>query len=384
MAQNENVFSRQRSTMDMPAFLDVGYTYFELRSELDAAWHQVMESGVYVQGPNVTAFEADYARYCGVEHCVGVATGYDALTLSLRAVGVQADDEVLVSGHTFIATWLAILALGAKPVPVDADPETMLIDPTLIIDSLTHKTRALVIVSLYGLPVDLGIVAQILRERGIAIIEDAAQAHGATLNGIRAGAIGDIAGFSFYPGKNLGAFGDAGGVTTSRADWAESIRGWANYGARVKYQHEEIGLNSRLDELQAALLRVKLSRLDQWTEQRRKIADRYIERLSAIPALTLPAKPAGANPAWHAFVVRHSRRNALMAGLGARGVQTLMHYPTPPHRSKALRCLFPNTELPITEMICDTCISLPIGPHMSPLDVNNITDAVIDAVHAVN
>jgi dTDP-3-amino-3,4,6-trideoxy-alpha-D-glucose transaminase len=216
------------------------------------------------------------------------------------------------------------------------------------------------------------------------VIEDAAQAHGATLNGVKAGALGDIASFSFYPGKNLGAYGDAGGVTTSRADWADSIRCWANYGARVKYQHEEMGLNSRLDELQAALLRVKLTRLDEWTERRRTIADRYIERLSATPELALPVKQAGANPAWHAFVVRHSRRDAFIAELNARRVQTLMHYPTPPHRSKALRDLFPNVKLPVTEMICETCLSLPIGPHISLADADHVIDAVLDAAHAVN
>lgn len=366
----------------MPAFLDVGFTYRALKRELDAAWLRVGASGNYVLGHEVQSFEQAFARYCGAQQCVGVGNGLDALALALRAAGVGAGDEVMVSGHTFIATWLAILQVGARPVPVDADPETMLIDVGAIPDHVTARTRALVVVPLYGVPVDLGAVRDDLAARGIAIIEDAAQAHGATLHGRKVGTLGDLASFSFYPGKNLGAFGDGGAVITDNAQWAQNIRRWANYGARAKYQHEEEGTNSRLDELQAAFLTVKLAHLDEWTRRRREIAAFYLETLANLPSLLLPAIPHGADPAWHLFVIRHRQRDRLAAALAARGVQTLMHYPIAPHQSGALRARFPHLSLPQTEAICDTCLSLPIGPHMTLAQAERVAEAVRDAAGA--
>lgn len=368
----------------MPAFLDVGYTYHALKPDLDAAWLRVGASGSYVLGQEVQGFEQAFARYCGTGHCVGVGNGLDALALALRAAGVGPGDEVIVSGHTFIATWLAILQVGALPVPIDADPTTMLIDVGAIPDRLTARTRALVVVPLYGAPVDLGSVREELAARGIAIIEDAAQAHGATLHGRKVGTLGDVASFSFYPGKNLGAFGDGGAVTTDNAQWAQNIRRWANYGASAKYRHEEEGTNSRLDELQAAFLTVKLAHLDEWTRKRREIAALYLEALADLPSLVLPAVPNGSDPAWHLFVVRHRQRDRLAEALAARGVQTLMHYPIAPHHSGALRARFADLSLPQTEAICATCLSLPIGPHMTPAQAARVAEAVRDAVAATS
>jgi len=366
------------------AFLDVGHTYRALRRDIDAAVLRVLESGSYVLGGEAAAFEAAFAGYCGAEHCVGVANGLDALRLSLRAAGVSAGDEVIVSAHTFIATWLAVLDLGGRPVPVDADPATMLLDPQGVAEAVTPRTKAVLIVPLYGLPVDLGEVGQDLARRGIPVIEDAAQAHGATLNGRRVGTLGDIAAFSFYPGKNLGAFGDGGGVVTSRDDWAEAIRRWANYGAAQKYRHEEIGTNSRLDEMQAAVLAVKLRHLDEWTGRRRAVAATYLAALGDVPGLVLPAVPVGADPAWHLFVIRHEKRDELRALLAGRGVETLMHYPIPPHRSGALKGEFGALRLPVAEAICETCLSLPIGPHMEAADAERVAGIVSDCARKLD
>lgn len=365
------VHARERPS-PMPAFLDVGYTYRALRTEIDAAMARVLESGAYVLGEEVAGFERSFAAYCGTSHCVGVANGFDAIRLGLRAAGVGEGDDVVVSAHTFIATWLAILDTGARPVPVDADPATMLVDPAGILRALTPRTRAVLVVPLYGLPVDLGDVRDVLAARGVPVIEDAAQAHGATLHGRKVGALGDIAAFSFYPGKNLGAFGDGGGMVTDRADWADAIRRWANYGAARKYHHEEAGINSRLDELQAAVLSVKLRHLDAWTGRRRAVAATYMAMLADIPGLRLPVAPPGSEPAWHLFVARHPRRDELAARLAERGLQTLLHYPIPPHRSGALRDRFGDIGLPVTEAICATCISLPIGPHMTTGDAERV------------
>lgn len=373
-----------RGAPAMPAFLDVGFTYHALREELDAAWRRVMLSGSYVLGSEVAGFERAFAAWCGARHCVGLGNGLDALKLALRAAGVRAGDEVVVSGHTFIATWLAILECGAVPVPVDACPDTMLIQPEGILRALTPSTRAVLTVPLYGLPVDPGPVKAELAARGIALVEDAAQAHGATLGGARIGTLADITAFSFYPGKNLGAFGDGGAIVTDRADWAENIRRWANYGSREKYVHEDPGINSRLDELQAALLSVKLPHLDAWTERRRTVARRYLDGLRSLPGLALPASPAGSDPAWHLFVLRHEKRDLLRQELEARGVTTLMHYPVPPHRSQALRDRFGHLALPETERICATCFSLPIGPHMGPAEAELVVEAVRDALRALD
>jgi dTDP-3-amino-3,4,6-trideoxy-alpha-D-glucose transaminase len=343
-----------------------------------------MTSGSYVRGSHVDAFEVAFARYCGVSHCVGVANGYDALLLALRAVGVSAGDEVIVSGHTFIATWLAILQLGARPVPVDADLDTMLIDSVRVQRAATAKTKAIVAVPLYGQPVDIEKLRAALGGRRIPIVEDAAQAHGATLRGRMVGSLADAASFSFYPGKNLGAFGDGGAVVSSNREIIDSVRRWANYGSTVKYHHDDIGLNSRLDELQAAFLMVKLAAVEEWTNRRRTIAGLYTKHLGALEGLKLPAVAEGAEPAWHLYVVRHKARDTLARELAARGVETLIHYPIPPHRSKALEGQFCGLSLPVTEEICRTCLSLPMGPHLTSAEAQQVIEATKAAVRALD
>jgi dTDP-3-amino-3,4,6-trideoxy-alpha-D-glucose transaminase len=354
-------------------FLDLEAGYRELRGEIDAAQRRVMESGRYVLGPEVEAFESEFAAYCGVSECVAVASGLDALTLALRALGVRAGDEVVVPGHTFIATWLAVSALGARPVPVDCIANTGNIDPAAIERAITSRTRAIVPVHLYGQPADMDAVGAVAAAHGIPVLEDAAQAHGALFGSRPAGSFGRAAAFSFYPGKNLGAFGDGGAITTDDAALAETLRALRNYGSQEKYVHSAQGSNSRLDEIQAACLRAKLPLLDEWNARRRAVAARYLAEISG-PGL--PAVHSACDPVWHLFVVRSPRRDALQAHLAAHGIETLVHYPIPPHRSGAYSDHGSWPELPVTEELAQTVLSLPIGPHMSAADVDRVVDGV--------
>ncbi len=361
-------------------FLDVGFTYKSLQPQMDAALHDVMESGLYIGGPAVARFETAFAEYCGAGHCVGVGNGLDALVLALRALEIGPGDEVIVPANTFIATWIAVAQTGATPVPVDADPDTMNIDLDAIPGAITERTRAIMPVHLYGAPVpDLPLRA-LAEQHGLRIIEDAAQAHGARVDNRRAGMLGHVAGFSFYPGKNLGAFGDGGAVVTDDADLAERIRMLGSYGSREKYNHETVGYNSRLDPLQAAMLAVKLGVLEDWNARRREIAATYLDLLAGTPGLRLPAIAPGTESVWHLFVVRHPRREALREALAARGVGTVMHYPIPNHRSGAFSQSHGHLSFPVTDEICETCLSLPIGPHMSVAETREIAALVDDAV----
>lgn len=358
------------------AFLDVGFTYRTLRAELDAAFHKVMNSGMYVGGDFVTAFEEEFARYCGAAHCVGVGNGLDALVLVLRAYGIGAGDEVIVPANTFIATWLAVAQTGATPVPVDADPATMNIDLAAIPAAITERTRAIMPVHLYGLPVASAELRTLAEAHRLLIIEDSAQAVGARDGDRRTGHLGHVAGFSFYPGKNLGAFGDGGAIVTDDGHLANAVRVLGNYGAEVKYQHTTVGYNSRLDPVQAAMLSVKLRKLDDWNAQRTEIAKTYQEALSNTPNLTLPFVPEGLQSAWHLYVIRTPNRDALQAALAERGVATAMHYPIANHHSGAFRDSFGNMSFPVTEEICRTCLSLPIGPHLSTVQAQEIAGLV--------
>jgi dTDP-4-amino-4,6-dideoxygalactose transaminase len=359
------------------AFLDVRAACEELREELDDAWRRVADSGWYVLGREVEAFEAEFAEYCGARHCVSVGNGLDALTLVLRGLGVGPGDEVIVPAHTFIATWLAVSAAGALPVAVDVDERTGNLDPARVEEAVTPRTAALVPVHLYGQPADMDALGAVARRHGLKVIEDAAQAHGARYQGRRAGALGDAAGFSFYPVKNLGALGDGGAVTTDDADLADRVRRLRNYGSTVKYHHDERGANSRLDELQAALLRVKLRHLDAWNARRAALAARYAAALAGVAGLSLPAVLDGAEPVWHLYVVRHGRRDALQQHLARAGVASLVHYPIPPHRSQAYRDgRWRGHDLAVAERLAQECLSLPIGPHLSPADADRVADAV--------
>jgi dTDP-4-amino-4,6-dideoxygalactose transaminase len=350
----------------MIPFLDLKSPYNELKSDLDHAYQRVMDSGWYILGQEVKAFESEFAEYCNVKHCIGVGNGLDALYLILRALGIGAGDEVIVPANTYIATWLAVSYTGAKPVPIEPDEKTYNINPNLIEAAITPRTKAIIAVHLYGQPADIEPINQIARTYGLKVIEDAAQAHGAKYKGQRTGGLGDAAGFSFYPGKNLGAVGDGGAITTSDDELADKVRVLANYGSRVKYHNEVKGANSRLDELQAAFLRVKLAKLDEWNQRRNLIANLYLEGLSGLPELILPYVSEWAEPVWHLFVIRHPQRKQFQQSLQVAGIGTLIHYPIPPHLSEAYAEMKDLAgKLPITETVAQTVISLPIGPHLT-------------------
>ena len=353
-------------------FLDLGAAYRELQSEIDAAVARSMASGSYIGGPELELFESDYANYCGAAHAVGVANGLDALHLALRALGVEAGDEVIVPSNTYIATWLAVSQCGAIPVPVEPDPFTQNIDPGLIERAITSRTKVVLPVHLYGQPADLDPILEIAHRRGLKVLEDGAQAHGARYKGQRLGAHGDIVAWSFYPGKNLGAMGDGGAITTNDPQLADHIRVLRNYGSRVKYINEELGYNSRLDPLQAAILRVKLAHLDNWNDRRKAIAARYLDELAG-SGLVLPYAQEWAEPVWHLFVVRHQHRNTFHEQLAEAGIGTLIHYPVPPHLQQAYADMgLKRGSLPISEAIHREVLSLPIGPHLQEQQVEQI------------
>ncbi len=362
---------------DAPArvpFLDALPAYTELSGELEAAAARVLAGGWYVLGAEVEAFERRWAAYVGVDHCVGVASGLDALHLSLVAMGVGEGDEVLVPSNTYIATWIAVSMVGARPVPVEPDPLTENIDPDRLEAAVTPRTRAILPVHLRGLPADMDGVLDVAARHDLRVLEDAAQAHGAHCMAGRAGGIGDAGAWSFYPSKNLGAFGDGGAVTTDDAGLAERLRSLRNYGSRVKYVHHELGFNSRLDELQAALLSEKLTRLDEWNARRSALARAYLDGLAGTP-LQLPCAAQG--HVWHVFAVRSPRRDALAEYVAERQVSTLVHYPVPPHMQGAYRDLgVRQGDLPIAEAIARETLSLPMGPHLS----DDAADRVIEAV----
>ena len=359
-------------------FLDVRASYEEIAPELDAATSRVLKSGWYLLGDELAAFERAFAGYVGARHCVGLGNGLDALHLALRALGVGAGDEVIVSSNTYIATWLAVSYAGATPVPVEPDPRTYNLDPARIAAALTPRTKVLLPVHLYGQPADMDPILALAREHGLRVLEDAAQAHGARYRGRQIGALGDVTAWSFYPGKNLGALGDAGAITTDDAEIADRVRVLRNYGSRVKYVNEVQGYNSRLDELQAAALRVKLGHLADWNARRARIAARYRAELDD-QGLTLPHVPDGIDSAWHVFPVLTPDRAAFQAHLTAAGIGTVIHYPTPPHRQAAYAALgLPEGTFPLSEAIHREIISLPIGPHMTDEQVDATIAAVRD------
>jgi dTDP-4-amino-4,6-dideoxygalactose transaminase len=358
-------------------FLDLHAAYLELKDELDAAYQRVMDSGWYILGAEVSAFEAEFAAYCEAAECVGVASGLDALHLVLRALGVGPGDEVIVPSHTYIATWLAVTQTGATPVPVEPNERTFNIDPVRIEGAITARTRALLPVHLYGQPADLDPIMELARRHGLKVIEDAAQAHGARYKGRRIGGHGDAVAWSFYPGKNLGALGDGGAVTTNDPELAERLRVLRNYGSRVKYVHEVQGYNSRLDPLQAAFLRVKLRHLDDWNLRRQGIAALYSSRLGGTD-LILPEVPSWADPVWHLFVVRHPQRDVLQRRLIDAGIDSLIHYPIPPHKQAAYASSgFAIDAFPLAARIAGEVLSLPIGPHLSHEGARSVGDALL-------
>jgi dTDP-4-amino-4,6-dideoxygalactose transaminase len=358
-------------------FLDLRPAYRELQVELDAAWRRVMDSGWYILGEEVEAFEREFAAYCGVKHCVGVGNGLDALILILRAYEIGGESEVIVPANTYIATWLAVSYAGAKPVPVEPGLQTYNLDPGRIEDAITARTRAIIPVHLYGQPAAMEAIREIALRHGLKVIEDAAQAHGGADGGKRVGNLGDAAAFSFYPTKNLGAFGDAGAVVTNDDSIADRVRVLRNYGSRAKDYNEVKGVNSRLDPIQAGFLRVKLKHLDEWNGRRRNVAQQYLEALSGCPDVILPSVARGAEPAWHLFVLRHFRRDNFRKHLNESGIGTLVHYPVPPHLSGAYADGgWKRGDFPLTEELADTVLSIPIGPHLHSGGIASVTQAV--------
>ena len=356
------------------AFLDLKRLNGAHDEAIRAGINRVLDSGWYILGAEVSAFEREFAAYCEAKHCVAVADGLDALVLILRGYGIGAGDEVIVPSNTFIATWLAVSAVGATPVPIEPRPGTHSMDPGRIEAAITPRTKAVMPVHLYGQPCEMGAINAIGARHGLKVIEDAAQAHGARWQGRRAGSLGDAAGFSFYPGKNLGALGDGGAVTTNDDALAERLRLLRNYGSTQKYRHEVQGVNSRLDEMQAAVLRAKLPALDDDNAARRRVAAAYLQALQGADVV-LPEVADGAEPVWHLFVIRTPRRAAVQAALTAEGIGHLVHYPLACHLQPAYAGQ-PWPALPIAETLQDEVLSLPMAPYLTAEDVERVAAVI--------
>lgn len=356
-------------------FLDLSRLHQELREPLDAAYQRVIDSGWFILGPELDAFEAEFAVYSGVKHCVGVGNGLEALHLLLRAYEIGVGDEVIVPSNTFVATWLAVQECGAAPIAVEPLIQTHNIDPNLIEAAITSRTRAIIAVHLYGQPAEMDAINAIAEKYGLVVIEDAAQAHGARYQGRRVGSLGHAAGTSFYPGKNLGGLGDGGAILTNDDQVANKVRQLRNYGSKIKYQHDLIGYNSRLDELQAAFLRVKLGVLDQWNERRREVAKRYTELLSDVGGIALPFVPCYMEPVWHLYVIRSQQRCSLKAYLDENSVSTVIHYPIPPHKQQCFSYCT-NFHLPIAEQLATEVLSLPMSPAITNDEIARVVELV--------
>jgi dTDP-4-amino-4,6-dideoxygalactose transaminase len=357
-------------------FLNLKEIYSDLQHDFDNAYKRVMESGWYLNGPEVQSFETSFAKYCGANYCVGVSNGLDALRLILQAYKIGVGDEVIVPAHTFIATWFSVSQTNALPVPVEIKSDTFNINPDQVEKAITSRTKAIIAVHLYGQPADMDALKVIAKKYNLKLIEDAAQAHGATYKNKTVGALGDAAAFSFYPGKNLGAFGDAGAITTNDSRLADEIKILQNYGSKEKYIHEKMGWNCRMDELQAAFLNLKLSKLNEWTKKRIDIASQYNEKLSICPELITPLSCSG--HVWHLYVIRHHSRNKLQIELKKKEIDTLIHYPIPPYASECYSHLFLDIEeFSISNDISKTCLSLPIYPHMNNEHVNHVIDSIL-------
>ena len=355
-------------------FLDLGPGLDELAPELEAAMTRVVASRWFILGPELDAFEREFAAYCGARHCIGVGNGLAAISLLLRAYGVGPGDEVVVPAYTFVATWLGVSETGATPVPVAVDETTGNLDAERIEAVLTPRTRVIMPVHLYGQPVDMDSLRAVAADRGLLVLEDAAQAHGARWRGERTGSLADGAAFSFYPGKNLGALGDAGAITCEDDAVAERCRALRNYGSSRRYVHDTVGVNSRLDELQAAVLRLKLAHLDRWNERRRAIAGRYLRELEGV---ALPRVRDGAESVWHLFVIRADDRDGVADRLAAAGVETLIHYPNAPHETGAYAGLAVDPDqVAGASRLARSVLSLPIGPHLGEAEVGRVIAAV--------
>jgi dTDP-4-amino-4,6-dideoxygalactose transaminase len=357
-------------------FLDVGWTRRTLAKKIDEAVKRVLDSGWYIHGDELAAFEKEFAHYAGAKSCTGVGNGLDALELSLRAAGIGPGDDVLVPSNTYIATWLAVTRAGANPVPVEPLESTFNMNPDNLEGALTPQTKAVIPVHLYGQTADMDPIMEFAESKNLFVLTDAAQAHGSYYKGRMAGSLGHAAAFSFYPGKNLGAFGDGGAVLTNDPELAAKIKVIGNYGAEKKYHHDSLGFNSRLDEIQAAVLRIKLEKLDNWNWTRKELAAIYLKELADTP-LILPEVPEWSIPVWHLFVVRTTAREALMKHLAENGIESLIHYPIPPHKQGAYKDK-QNLNLPVSEKLHREVLSLPMGPHLKPKQVQQVCAVIKD------
>lgn len=359
-------------------FLDLKSVNAEMADELKAACARVIDSGWYISGQELKTFEKNFAEYCGVKHCLGVANGLDALILTLRAwkeMGKLKDgDEVIVPANTYIASILAVTENKLVPVFVEPDEHTYNLSPSLVKKHITSKTKAILPVHLYGQIANMPELMSLAKEHGILVLEDSAQAHGASIDGRKVGNWGDASGFSFYPGKNLGALGDAGAITTNDSNFADVIDHLRNYGSKIKYKNEYKGVNSRLDEIQSAMLSVKLKYLDAQTEKRRTVADTYMSQIKN-PNIAIPVVEKRENHVWHLFVVRTANRDKLSEHLAKSNIQTLIHYPIPPHKQNAYK-EYSDYSFPLTEKIHKEVLSLPIGPTMTQAEVQQVISAL--------
>ncbi|NOX54770.1 MAG: DegT/DnrJ/EryC1/StrS family aminotransferase [Planctomycetes bacterium] len=361
-------------------FVDLGAQYESIKHEIDEAIRGVLESRCFILGPQLDEFERTFASYCGAQHCIGVASGTDALHLMLRGLGIGPGDEVIVPAFTFVATALGVSLAGATPVLVDVRREDALIDPEKIPAAITDRTKAILPVHLYGRCADMDRIHQIAADAGLLVLEDAAQAHGAKYKGKRAGSLGHAAAFSFYPGKNLGAYGDGGAITTDNDELAERIRLLRNWGSRKKYYHEEVGLNSRLDTLQAAVLSTKLNYLDEWNKRRRQHAMMYDQLLADKHEFVRPRESTGTEPVYHLYVVRCAKRDEVVRSLQETGIQAGIHYPFPLHRLGAYQHLIrPGAHFPEADSWAAECLSLPMYPELTQSQIEYV---VYQATHA--
>ena len=373
-------------------FYDIGESYQELKSEIDSAVAKVLSSGWYILGKEVASFEEDFAEFIGTKYCVGTSNGLDALFLVLKAWGIGEGDEVIVPSNTYIATWLAVSYAGAKPIPVEPDIRTFNIDPALIEEKITKRTKAIIPVHLYGMPADMDPIMDLAEKYNLKVLEDSAQAHGAIYGNKKCGSLGTASAFSFYPGKNLGAFGDGGAITTNDPDLAEKVRCLSNYGSKIKYYNEYEGYNCRLDEIQAAILRAKLPYLDEWNRKRHLVAKEYYKIDN--PKINLPYQGLQREniqddkicfvqpysgiksiPCWHQYVIMSEKRNDLQKYLNSLDIETMIHYPVPPHKQKAYS-MMNNLSFPLAEQIAKQCLSLPINPFISNINLQYIINKI--------
>lgn len=367
----------------MIPFLDLKAINLRQKEQFHEALDRVLESGWLILGKEVEAFEQEFAHYCGVKFCIGIANGLEALHLTLKAWGIGAGDEVIVPSNTYIATWLAVSQTGATPIPVEPNIHSYNLDPTLIEGAITSRTKAIIPVHLYGQSADMAPIMAIAKRNNLKVLEDAAQAHGAIFQGNKVGGLGDAAAFSFYPGKNLGALGDGGAITTNDPVLAQKLKFLRNYGSEVKYRNSIKGFNSRLDEIQAAFLRAKLGRLDEDNRRRQFIAKSYGNAFQSLKNLKLPTANSSSECAWHLYVIRHPKRDLFMQSLAKHHVAAMIHYPIPPHLQPAYQDLgFIEGSFPLSEEIHRTCISLPIGPTMTDDDIESVIVAVTNSSNA--